>query len=1079
MRWMFYPLFAALLLFFFCFLWLATVGLPDFATRQIARELKSLGFEFKAQKLKLAWGLGVSATGLSLTQDKEGTARFFLSDAVLNVSFWRWLHSGNIIDSVYIRQGLLEWPLGEKDEEMFRLDEISGVMVFDEVDQDVWTLKNLRGKLLNIEINISGELVNADALANLRLPKRKERDPEQLKKIKRSILYAQNWLETFETKISPQLIFRLKLDAEDWMKSNADVFFNVRDLGGSHSVGENFQVQLSLSDIESGDELKSLKLRASLEKASSQRLSLYLDQINFEGALSFSSDEMTPLGLNVVANANWASNQLFSAHNFHFDLQAKRDSETTTKTRVNLNIRAGNLQIDKIGGTELLEFQAEMDNNWDLGMSPVSLFNSGLFKDFNLGKYQELLSHPDFPDRVCTSFRLARPKTQWGESDWMDADVTLTSRRPEEYAKWNTPEYGLWRWAIPLNCDLNLNLGPLHIPKPLARTDHLNLALGWSAPEFQLKKIYSQLHHGELDLSAKLNVESRFAIGEGEMDFDAHQMAHLLDAPGQRWVKQFGWEPDSPPTVNASAKVKLAEWTNLKPNWKREVLPSLELRGHVQGTNANFRGIPTLSAEGDFCLTNNVWTLPEFKVVRPEGNVVFYYVGDSESQDYLWDFKSQCNPQALAPILGEGAAIALDMFHFTTAPEIQAKLWGRWKDLSKSGLDGKVFAENFVFRGQPLEYVRSSVTYTNGLVRATDTELRLPPTSAPRPEGGSKTPSEPIAGQGVRVGEVTFSSAKNEVTITNAVCHLYPRIITRMIGLVTDSAMQHYFFEEPPHVSVNGAIPLDEAEHSHMDFQIEKGVGLKWWKLNPQNVTGLIRWQGEYLSLTNIQADFYGGTLNGWAAFDFTSKPGANFKFDAQFEDCALKPFIDSFNNKPNKLEGLMDGRLVVERANTLDWKSWNGHGYASITNGLIWDIPVFGLFSDLLNEISPGLGNSRASKGKGAFTMTNSVILTEDLEIASPTLQMCYKGTIDFDRNLDAVVDMDILKDWGDVGKAINFAVTPLRRALRCSVKGTFEKPELELVYIPKPVMMFMRPLKTIKGLLKLNKVEEVEEVK
>ena len=1076
MRWMFYPLFAALLLLFFCFLWLTTVGLPDFATRQIGRELKSLGFEFKAQKLKLAWGLGVSATGLSLTQDKEGTVHFFLSDAVLNMSCWRWLHSGNIIDSVYIRQGLLEWPLGEKDNEVLRLDEISGVMVFDEIDQDVWTLKNLRGKLLNMEINISGELINADALANLRLPKRKERDPEQLKKIKRSILYAQKWLETFETKVSPQLLFRLKLDAEDWMKSSADVIFDVQDLDGSYGVGDHFQAQLSLSDLENGEGLKNLKLRASLEKASSQRLNIYLDQINFEGALSFSGDKMIPVALMLQANANWASNQLFSAHNFHFDLQAKRDSETTTKTRVNVNIQAGNLQIDKIGGTELLEFQAEMDNNWDLEKGPFSLFNSGLFKDFNLEKYQALLSHPDFPERVRTSFRLARPKTQWGETDWMDADVTLTSRQPAEYAKWNTPEYGLWRWAIPLSCDLSLNSGPLYVPKPLVRTDHLNLALDWSAPEFQLKKIYSQLHHGELNLAAKLNMETRFALGEGEMDFDAHQMAHLLDAAGQRWIKQFGWEPDSPPTVSASAKVKLAEWTNLKPNWNREVLPSLELKGHVQGTNANFRGIPVLSAEGDFCLTNKLWTLPEFKVARPEGSVVFYYEGDSESQDYLWDFKSQCNPQALAPILGEGAVKALDMFQFTTAPEIQAKLWGRWKDLSKSGLDGKVVAENFIFRGQPLEYVQSSVTYTNGLVRATDTELRLPPTSAPLPEGGNETPTEPVAGQGGKVGEVTFSSVNKEVTITNAVCHLYPRIITRMIGPVTDSAMEHYFFDQPPHVSVNGVIPVDEAEHSHMDFQIEKGVGLKWWKLNPQNVTGMVRWQGEYLSLTNIQANFYEGTLNGWAAFDFTSKPGANFKFDAQFENCALKPFIDSFNNKPNKLEGLMEGRLVVEKANTMDWGSWNGHGYASITNGLIWDIPVFGLFSDVLNEVSPGLGNSQASRGGGTFTMTDSVILTDDLEIASPTFQMLYKGTIDFNRNLDAVVDMDILKGWGDVGKAINFAVTPLRRAFRCTVKGTFEKPEMEFIYIPKPVMMIMRPFKTIKGLFKPNKVEELE---
>lgn len=1081
MRWMFYPVFGALILIFFCFVWLSTVGLPAFATWQIAHELNSLGFEFKAQKLKLTWGLGVYASGLSLSPKEEGGAHFCLSDAVLNIGFWRWLQSGNVIGSVQIRQGHLQWPLGEQEGEELELDEIAGVMVFDEVEQDVWTLKNLRGKLLNTEINITGELKNADALARMQLPKKKDRDPEQLKKIKRSILYSLNLLKTFETEASPQLMLRLRLDAEDWMKSSADVIFDLQDLRGSYGAGERFQAQILLADLGSTNGLRSLKLRANLEKASSQRFDIYLDQINFEGTLFFDSDKMLPLALNLEGDANWASNRLFSAHDFHFDLRTGPAPEANSKTRVNLSAQVANLQIDKVGGSDLFEFSAEIDNGWDLEKGPFSLFSSDLFQDFNLEKYQQLFEHPDFPKRLRTSFRLARPQSRWGRTDWLDADITLTNRPPAEYAKWNGPEYGLWRWMLPLGWDMRLNSGPLHIPKPLVRTDYLNLALGWSAPEFEVKKIYSQLHHGELDVAAKLDMESRIAVGAGEMDFDAHQMANLLDAAGQRWIKQFGWEPETPPTVSASAKVKLAEWTNLNPDWNQEVLPWLELKGHVNGTNANFQGIPVLSADGDFCLTNKLWTLPKFTVTRPEGSVVFYYEGDSDTQDYLWDFKSRCNPQALSPILGEGAALALEMFEFTTAPDIEAKLWGRWKDLTKTGLDGKVVAENFVFRGQPLEHVHSSVTFTNGLLRAVSSELRLPPTSAPVSEaevGEGRTATEPVAGQGIHVEEVTFSSSRQEVTITNAVCRLYPRIITRIIGPETDAVMEHYHFSGPPLVSVDGVIPVNQAEHSHMDFQLEEGVGLRWWKLSPQNLTGLVRWQGEYLSLTNISADFYGGALNGWAAFDFTQKGGADFQFDAEFKNCALKPFINSFNSKPNKLEGLLDGRLIVEKANSADWDSWNGRGSASITNGLIWDIPIFGLFSDLLNEVSPGLGNSQASRGGGTFTMTDSVILTDDLEIASPTFQMLYKGTIDFNRNLDAVVDMDILKGWGDVGKAINFMATPLRRVFRSSVKGTFEEPELEFVYIPKPFMIFMRPLKTIKDLLKLNKAAEVNDL-
>ena len=304
--------------------------------------------------------------------------------------------------------------------------------------------------------------------------------------------------------------------------------------------------------------------------------------------------------------------------------------------------------------------------------------------------------------------------------------------------------------------------------------------------------------------------------------------------------------------------------------------------------------------------------------------------------------------------------------------------------------------------------------------------------------------------------------------------------------------MENYHFTAPPDVIVNGMIPVEEAEHSFIDFELAQSKGMKWWKIYPENLTGLVRWQGDQLSLTNLSADFYGGKLKGWAAFDFTEQKsdktsqketeetketGADFKFDANFVNCQIKPFMECFNARTNTLAGTMNGRLAVTGANTSDWDSWNGYGFVHITNGLIWDIPVFGMFSSLLNEISPGLGNSQATRGGGSFIITNSVVRTEDLEIASPTFQMLCKGTVDFQRNLDSQVDIDIFKGWGDIGKVINFTTTPFRRVFRCSVKGTFEKPEIQFLYLPKAVMAIVHPVKSLKELFNSGKTKELEE--
>lgn len=51
--------------------------------------------------------------------------------------------------------------------------------------------------------------------------------------------------------------------------------------------------------------------------------------------------------------------------------------------------------------------------------------------------------------------------------------------------------------------------------------------------------------------------------------------------------------------------------------------------------------------------------------------------------------------------------------------------------------------------------------------------------------------------------------------------------------------------------------------------------------------------------------------------------------------------------------------------------------------------MPLFGIFSSVLDATIPGLGSNLVSGGTATFTITNSVIHTDDAEIRSPAMRL------------------------------------------------------------------------------------------
>jgi hypothetical protein len=278
--------------------------------------------------------------------------------------------------------------------------------------------------------------------------------------------------------------------------------------------------------------------------------------------------------------------------------------------------------------------------------------------------------------------------------------------------------------------------------------------------------------------------------------------------------------------------------------------------------------------------------------------------------------------------------------------------------------------------------------------------------------------------------------------------------------------IEAYSFGSPPTVRLYGTIPLHGEEQADLHFDLAGGP-FHWWKFNVPHITGHVHWAGLHLSLTDVQAEFYHGVAAGEASFDFPKDRGTDFRFNLTATNVLLQSLLSDLSTSTNHVEGRLSGSLSVTKANTENWQTVFGYGEAHLRDGLLWNIPVFGIFSPILNGITPGLGNSRASAATASFIITNGVIRSTDLEIRSTGMRLEYRGTVNLENQLNARVDAELLRDMWLVGPLVSTVFWPVTKLFEYRVTGTLGDPKTEPVFIiPKIMLLPFHPLRTLKGM-------------
>jgi hypothetical protein len=617
------------------------------------------------------------------------------------------------------------------------------------------------------------------------------------------------------------------------------------------------------------------------------------------------------------------------------------------------------------------------------------------------------------------------------------------------------PAWGFWTNLQPFHLDWTARGTDLKLAG--LNADAVDCRGAWNAPELAVTTLSVRLGGGGLAGNAKLDVATRELNFTVNSDFDPHAVAALLPDKARGQLAEISWP--KPPQLNAGGMLVLPVWTNRAPDWGDDIETSLRLHGDAAFTNALVAGGARLdSVQTHFSYANRVWRLPDVALVQGRTTLDLAGEENDATKDFRCVLGGKLDAESLRPFLTTtNAARGFGHLFFREPAALVLDVRGNLRDFATLSATGRVMATDFAIRGQWVDSVITTLAYTNLTAEFYHPQLT-------RADGTERFAAE----------KVTLDLAGQRLFIHHGAGHVSPVALGEAIGPKTAEAMKPYQFLTIPEATADGCIPLKHAgddlinDDADIRFEVIGTVPFRWRRFETPRITGTIHWLGDNLILTNVVSECYGGEARGWGSFDVaTPGDGTDFSFFMAGTNVDFNAMGRALWSPTNELRGWLSGNVTVTSANSSDWRTWNGYGQAQLRDGLLWDAPIFGLMSPLLNTLTPGLdmGDSRATDGGGRFTMTNGVIFTDSLEIRSLTMRVQYVGTIDLDENVSARAKAQLLRNTPVLGSLFSMVLSPVSKAFECGITGTLDQPKITPVYIPfsKVLTAPLHPIRTV----------------
>jgi len=997
------------------FIWFNQVGMPEFAKTSLQEELNSRGLEVEFKRMYWKWFQGIVTEDLTV-RPSEGRIgpSIQIESADVDLDLKRLAQLDVSVTSIELYHGRGRWEIAVSNEppKILTIKKLNTDIRF--LPDDRWQLTHFNAVVQDVNISASGIITNASLARRQSASTSRRRTPkenrETVKRAEAQIYRALEKFEEFKFAKPPIISVQLNADARERGEVDARISGRANLLNSPFGECRNFQLN--------GQVTRSTETNAPIQA----RLSLGASAVRTETYQSRQARGFVFLAVkpdgewDLLLNTNFKEAKFPRGEADYVGVEGSASSDTinTNEVHANLSLTLADavVQQARIGNLKLSTSITGDHRVRNLQVAELK----GRLNDLSHGGYQ--VEQVSFDGVIRTN---------------------------------TTPNLSMTNgWLVPWLVDLEFTAK--NASDGTTRLRSAEAEVSWHTPRLAVRSLKAQFPDGSLTADVKGNLETGLVDLNLTADFALEQITHLLGKRNAKYLEQYRFK--SAPDIRLAGQLRVPDGDWGKLDWKRDLEPNLRATGSIKAGAGDYRGITFDSAETDLSLTNQLLVLPNLRVVRPEGKLNLTYTNHLVTRDYSFGIDSLINIHGAAPVLGPDEQKGLKYLTLNQdMPFLRGTLWGRWGDLSRTGLKAYTRMTNFAIRGQQIDRLEAKASMTNGLLVLTDIQAR-------RPEGIITSPY------------IDIDLKANRVFMTNVNSAIDFMVIPTIIGPKTAKAVSPYHFPKTPKVIINGSVGTGRDAEKEADLHFDLiAPHFHWFKFNLTNTVGRIDWTTNKLYITNLTAGFYGGEIEGDLTFDFDPPVGNDFTFDLAYTNASLRGLIADVSNPTNRLEGRVSGDVHVTSGNTAYWDSWHGHGDIHLTNAVLWDIPVFGMISPVLNGILPGLrlGNSRAKEASGNFRMTNSIIRTDDLIIQSPPARLYYRGTVDFDANIDARVEAKMFRDKLIMTRLLDVFSAPITKILEHKVTGTLANPKSEpLNELPKILLAPLKPLQIFQTILR-----------
>ncbi len=444
-----------------------------------------------------------------------------------------------------------------------------------------------------------------------------------------------------------------------------------------------------------------------------------------------------------------------------------------------------------------------------------------------------------------------------------------------------------------------------------------------------------------------------------------------------------------------------------------------ELTGTVQTGGLALRGVEFRSIKFAFEDRGPQVKFNGVEIVMPEGRLDGHGEYHIESSDFAYEFDSTLDPTKLVPLMFNYVRQIVEPAWFETPPHIVAKVSGDFVDPDALAYDAQIDAHRCSYRGVGLEAASARLRLRESRLDVEDLRLE-------RREGD--------------VRGMLFADFNRHRVNFDLAAHANPSEIAGLLGEKAAKTMAPYRFGPRTAANARGVIDFDSPTNTTWAAHVVN-EGFSYWKFIADRAQATLVFTNNTMQINDFDADFYSGKLRGRADFVFSdADPSYRFSFSVDRAD--VNTLLSAAKEHESTVTGLLTGQATISgRGN--DLAALNGNGQLNVTDGVLWQAPVFGIFSEIL-------GKTKATRAEASFTITNQAVSTEDMQIAAGAFTAQSRGQLGFDGKLDFRVQAQFLRAWPGIGW-----ISPLiGKLLEYKVGGTIGDPKYRPVNLPKELL-------------------------